>query len=258
LTYGPRGANPDLDDPGDSIALLDSEGDGDLDLASLHGLHLNDGTGAFTESETFPEQGQLVDVDGDGDFDLFRMHEADFEDYYRDGFDGFSIRLNDGDIFGPRVAFLTGVRPVRFAAFLHLDNDGRPDLVLGMRSSIAAFLNDGLPYLQGDQDRNGVLDVCEMFHRGDVDSSGILNLTDPVRLLNHLFLGMQELSCLDAADANNDGALDISDGVYILGYLMLGGPPPPSPGPATDACGTDPEGGDLGCTSYTGCADLES
>src|SRR4029434_2150051 len=84
-----------------------------------------------------------------------------------------------------------------------------------------------------------------------------LNITDPIRLLNYMFLGQGEVPCLDAADANNDGEADISDAIFIMSYNFARGRPPPSPGPpARAACGKDPEGGDLGCASYTGCGDF--
>jgi len=241
------------------------DSDGDLDLASNAGFFVNDGAGSFTATVAY--SGDPVDVDGDGDLDVFRMHQRQFEDFYIVGFNGISILLNaGGNVFAPPVAFPMGVNLPLAAAFLHLDDDGKPDLVLGTRvdtlfdvESVTAFLNDGLPYHQGDTDRNGVLDVCEMFHRGDVDSSGTLNITDPIRLLNYLFQGVGEVPCLDAADANNDGEADISDAVFIMNYNFAGGRPPPPPGPPDmSACGPDPEGGDLGCSSYTGCADLES
>jgi hypothetical protein len=49
--------------------------------------------------------------------------------------------------------------------------------------------------------------------------------------------------CRDAADANDDGKIDISDPIRILRHLFQGGEPPapPFPGP-----GPDPTADDLG------------
>lgn len=93
-----------------------------------------------------------------------------------------------------------------------------------------------------------VLDLIELFplppdpipvpfKRGDVDGSGSVDLSDPIRLLHHLFLGSAAPACPDAADSNDSGDLDLSDAIHTLGWLFLGGPPPPRPGP--HKCGPD-------------------
>ena len=48
-----------------------------------------------------------------------------------------------------------------------------------------------------------------------------MDVSDPVRILNTLFLGGEPLGCEQAADANRDNRLDISDPVTILNYLFL-------------------------------------
>lgn len=73
-------------------------------------------------------------------------------------------------------------------------------------------------------------DGCN-FLRGDSDSSGRVDLTDPIFLLNYLFRGGEPLKCLDSADSNDDGNLDITDAVYILNYLFQGGQEPKHPFP---------------------------
>ncbi|MBI4601709.1 MAG: hypothetical protein HY721_07095 [Planctomycetes bacterium] len=87
------------------------------------------------------------------------------------------------------------------------------------------------------------------FRRGDCDSSGRVNITDPVFVLNHLFLGKARWRCDDACDSNDDGKVDLSDAVVTLGYLFQGQIAPPPPGPVT--CGVDPTpdylGGACGC-----------
>jgi hypothetical protein len=84
-----------------------------------------------------------------------------------------------------------------------------------------------------------------VFKRGLVNEDGVLDLSDPVALLFHLFAG-RELSCLDSADVNDDGALDVSDALYLLDYLFKQGPPPAAP---QSPCGVDPTPDSLGCTS---------
>jgi hypothetical protein len=100
------------------------------------------------------------------------------------------------------------------------------------------------------------------FVRGDADGNGRIELTDPVRILNFLFLGTGTLPCGDAADADNNGRHELTDAVRVLNYLFLGTGviPPPTPSSASYVaadCGLDPveEDPDLGCvqTSMT-CA----
>ena len=97
--------------------------------------------------------------------------------------------------------------------------------------------------------------VC--FHRGDVDASGDLDITDGIAIFNLLFLGRGETMCLETADVNNDGDVDVSDGIRNVNYLFLGGEPPVSPGPPGDSCGLDPDPPgsprDLGCDRYSSC-----
>jgi|SRR3989344_2474183 len=64
------------------------------------------------------------------------------------------------------------------------------------------------------------------FYRGDANSDGKVDLTDPISILNYLFKGGVSPFCLDAADANDDGNLDLTDSIYLLNYLFLGGPSP--------------------------------
>jgi hypothetical protein len=89
------------------------------------------------------------------------------------------------------------------------------------------------------------------FLRGDVDQNGRLDITDPIRIFGALFAGGQEPGCAEAADANDSGKVDISDGIYLLSFLFQGGPPPKAPFPD---CGLDPlDTGTLSCASYAGC-----
>jgi hypothetical protein len=92
-----------------------------------------------------------------------------------------------------------------------------------------------------------------VFHRGDADGNGKLEITDAVRTLGYLYLGQEAPPCLDAADAHDNGSLEITDAVRVLGFLYLGQAPPDAPGPPPEPCGPD-AGGELGCESYSGCA----
>ena len=53
-------------------------------------------------------------------------------------------------------------------------------------------------------------------------------------------------------DPDDNGAIQLTDGIFILNFLFLGGTPPPAPG--LD-CGEDPEdpNDELGCETFNGC-----
>ena len=92
-----------------------------------------------------------------------------------------------------------------------------------------------------------------VFKRGDADGQGALNLTDGIFILNFLFLGVSEPSCLDAADTDDSGTLNISDGIAVFNFLFSTGPEPPAPGPTV--CGPDPTTeDDLECAEFSACA----
>jgi hypothetical protein len=64
-----------------------------------------------------------------------------------------------------------------------------------------------------------------------------------VALLGFLHLG-GHISCLDAADANDSGVLDVTDPIVLLDFLFRQGAPPPDPYPEE---GPDPTDDPLGC-----------
>jgi hypothetical protein len=84
------------------------------------------------------------------------------------------------------------------------------------------------------------------FIRGDSNGDGLLDLSDPIHVIDYLFLD-GSMRCLDAADFDGSSGLDLTDCVAALTYLFLDGPPPPEPFPA---CGLA-EGGPLGCATFT-------
>jgi hypothetical protein len=91
------------------------------------------------------------------------------------------------------------------------------------------------------------------FIRGDANADAdppdkIVDLSDPIFILNYLFQGGPEPPCREAADADADGELNLTDGVYLLNYLFKAGPAPPHPFPG---CGTPGPGAD--CRSYPPC-----
>jgi hypothetical protein len=88
------------------------------------------------------------------------------------------------------------------------------------------------------------------FRRGEASGDGVVNITDALFTLNHLFLGGPAPACPAAADANGDLNVNITDPVALLLYLFRGGPAPPVPFPD---CGPDPNPGILPCEGGSGC-----
>jgi hypothetical protein len=94
-----------------------------------------------------------------------------------------------------------------------------------------------------------------LFVRGDADRNGTIELTDAVRILNFLFLGIGSLLCEDAADVDDNGRHELTDAVRDLNYLFLGTGMIPEPTPSTANyvpadCGLDPTDTDpFGCGS---------
>jgi len=83
-----------------------------------------------------------------------------------------------------------------------------------------------------------------MFIRGDANGDSLIDISDGVRILRHLFNGVS-MNCQDALDANDDEALNLTDAVYVLDFIFQGGPAPLAPFPAE---GEDPSGSALGCS----------
>ncbi len=98
-----------------------------------------------------------------------------------------------------------------------------------------------------------IVSFDEVFlQRGDCNSDGSFDISDPVFLLGQLFIfGSPATECRDACDANDDGGNDISDSVYMLGALFVSGSPQPE-APFPD-CGADPTVDTLDCVFSGGC-----
>ncbi|MBN1444146.1 MAG: hypothetical protein JXA90_15655, partial [Planctomycetes bacterium] len=100
-------------------------------------------------------------------------------------------------------------------SLLSLEWLSRVEIPPALAESVANF-----PLAEGD-----------LFIRGDANSSGRVDLSDGVFILNYLFLAGPEPEVMDAADATDDGRIDISDPIRVLLYLFQGGLPPPHPFP---------------------------
>ena len=133
-----------------------------------------------------------------------------------------------------------------------LPHSVNPDVFLGGRAVVyesdASNLlvsSQDFPFYPPSPDTNNVRDVFETrlkprFVRGDANSDGFVDVSDPIFLLNaHQVAGAPPPECLDAADPNDDASLDISDPIYLLNFLFQGTAPPLYPFPECDFDPTD-------------------
>lgn len=81
------------------------------------------------------------------------------------------------------------------------------------------------------------------FRRGDCNADSNIDLSDPILILQHLFVGPPDPQCLDACDWNDDGAIDVNDAVLAFTRIFLG----PLVFPEPQACGVDPTFDGLDC-----------
>jgi hypothetical protein len=60
-----------------------------------------------------------------------------------------------------------------------------------------------------------------LFLRGDPNDDGVVDISDPIFLLQYLFQGGPASSCEKSGDSNDDGALDISDAILLFPPFQL-------------------------------------
>ncbi len=82
------------------------------------------------------------------------------------------------------------------------------------------------------------------FLRGDANSDSLVDISDPVKILLHLFAG-RALDCEDAADVNDGGSINIADAIILLNALFTYGQTP------SPVCEVDEIADDLSCNTYS-------
>lgn len=86
------------------------------------------------------------------------------------------------------------------------------------------------------------------FVRGDLDENGNLDVADALGVLGFLFSGAA-LTCAETADVDASGGIDVADAVALLSYLFVSGSPPAFPFPNCSSYPMSP----LGCVAYDAC-----
>lgn len=64
------------------------------------------------------------------------------------------------------------------------------------------------------------------FIAGDANGDDVINIGDPVFLINYIFKGGPAPDPHDSGDANCDDTVNIGDAVFLINYIFGGGPPP--------------------------------
>jgi hypothetical protein len=209
--------------PGTPLAL------GDLGDRSVRILGEQAGDGAYRIAPA-------GDFDGDGRRDILvgaNAPEGEPRAHVVFGRPAGTVSL--GALSGGGVRIVGPFRPaLHVAGAGDVNGDGFSDAAVGGYALPGGETTVFLVFGQGAE---------AAFIRGDTNGDRKLDISDPVALLGHLFLG-GELRCVDAGDGNDDGALDITDAIFVLNHLFLGAPGPPPPFPER---GRDPTEDPLGC-----------
>jgi len=88
------------------------------------------------------------------------------------------------------------------------------------------------------------------FLRGDVTGNLAVDLSDAVKILDHLFRASSPPLCLRTADVDVDGDVNVSDAIFLMNHLFLGGASPAAPYPQ---CGLETEPSTLACDAAHFC-----
>ncbi len=191
-------------------AQTDTDGDGIGDLCDNCPITPNpaqtdsDGDGVGDLCDICPGFNDLADADGDG---------------VPDGCDicpGFNDLADaDGDGVPDGCDICPGFNDLADA-----DADGVPDSC------------DNCPLVsnpsQLDSDSDGIGDACEgcCVLRGDVNSTGSINVSDLVYLVAYSFQSGPAPVCAEEGDVNGSGTINVSDLVYLVAYSFQSGPAP--------------------------------
>ncbi|MEM7394833.1 MAG: DUF11 domain-containing protein, partial [Verrucomicrobiota bacterium] len=211
------------------ICLGDFDGDGDLDLYTVHDFNpdqvwFNDGNANFVNSGQNlgvlnSVECEAGDFDGDGDLDVYVAREAVRGDkvWFNDGHGNFSPSLQSLGRF--------------FAAKVRVgDLDGDEDLdvvVVDYDAGAVIWMNDGLGHFHFGE--TGTVSASQYYggDLGDVDGDGDLDLIllDALGLNNHIRLNdgnghFVHSGQLIGSDQNCDGRLTDFDGDGDLDLYM--------------------------------------
>ena len=96
--------------------------------------------------------------------------------------------------------------------------------------------------------RDSIFHRGNRYIRGDANQDGSIDISDASTILEFLFAQQIEfVVCADAHDVDDSNQIDISDPIYLLRHLFLGGSEPPRPYPNCEIENAVEDGGDGLC-----------
>ncbi len=190
LLLGPLEPDRTEADRGAVFADFDQDGDQDIFFNGRPG-ELYDTTGfelisSYMTMPPFesPQETRAFDVDGDGDLDLAEVHFSDGRAH---------IYLNRGGVLDAAPSWTYDAPQVGTSlAFGDVNNDGRPDLVVGYAGDVSLRVFFAEVVCEGDANGDGVTNADDLLvvlgnfgdavpggaDDGDFDQSGIVNADD--------------------------------------------------------------------------------
>ena len=221
------------------VTTEDLDGDGDVDLILAGGTEsgrwesghvaafLNVGDGTFAarwihESVGEPHSLEFADMNLDGLPDIILSLSVPSASAPHGWKAEMSVLKNLG---GSEFELASTFDQGRFSASIleahDMDGDGDLDLLMGRPyiwsrsnpvNSVSFFVN---------ATGQGSTPGCDSFVRGDVNSDGVLSVSDFIMLRRYLFGPGFRVTCHDAADVSDDEQIDMCDALVVLHALFL-------------------------------------
>ncbi len=231
------------------VRNLDSGG---IDLWGLDAVHFGEAEGARGSAVVLPIALTNVSllssltVGVDYDEDMLEVLSFQPADEIRAGITDYSIAGGDGMLvlsmdFTPEFCENSAARRTVALVTFWVKAGVKPGVRIGlgpMTFADSKVQGSGHTILLADGGVVVVTDNPVRFLRGDVNGNGVVDTSDPVALLSHLFGTKRRVAfdCPDASDANDDGKVDLSDALSLLHYVFRAGarPRPPFPNPDID------------------------
>ena len=235
---------------------------GDSETGAVFRMTDENGDGTFLDADEVQLFFQSTDAFPLTDVDCLAVVDSDV--YACDEDKGVVLQLRDADVnhsvdptAGEATIFLDGTLTADTNDFLRLPTgtflvlDGAEDTIFaatdldgdgqarGVAEIVRWLVDDGtsLSTPSGLAFAPDPSDDVFVFVRGNAVDDDVLNVTDPIFVLEYLFIGARYEGCVDVLDVDDNGRLNITDPVYLLNFLFAGGNPPPAPFPAV---GPDP------------------
>jgi cohesin domain-containing protein/dockerin type I repeat protein len=148
---------------------------------------------------------------------------------FMDPDENYEARLPEGDdrlVFKIRAMVSANAAP---GTSMTLDLTNGPD---GEGVRPPYFIRNELTYENGGSfvstlpqrmaGKIAIVDDIIFFIRGDANRDGAVDISDPISVIEYLYLGGPAPTCMDAADADDNGQVELTDAVVVLSSLFLG------------------------------------